>query len=352
MIDRVLLWLLLAVPLPFMLVAAHAGPVAIFATACLALVPLAGWVGTATEHVAAHIGEGPGALLNFTLGNLAELILAFLLLRAGQYEVVKAQIAGGIMNNLLLVLGLSMFFGGRTRERQRFNATAASLGATLLTVSCVSLVLPAVFAAIPGARDHGPIMRDLSDEIAVILLVAYACNLLFSLRTHRHLYMGEPQEETDGPPWPLRRGLVVLAVCALGVTAVSEVLAGSVEQASAALGLSSAFVGVVVLATVGAAAEHATAIRMALADRMDLAVGIGMGSTIQTALFAAPLLVLAGRAMGHPMDLVFNLPEVASIVLSVLIAGQVASDGESNWMEGVQLVCVFLIMAVVFYNLP
>ncbi|HEY4000443.1 MAG TPA: calcium/proton exchanger [Candidatus Xenobia bacterium] len=354
-VDRVLVGLLVFVPLALLLHALHVNPVAVFFLSCVALVPLAAWMGTATEHMAAHVGEGPGALLNFTLGNLAEIILAVFLLQQSQFEVVKASIAGAVMNNLLLLLGLSMLFGGRRREKQTFNPTAASIGSTMLTVACAALILPAIFHALVAGHAEQMQIEDLSDEIAVVLLVAYFCSLHFSLRTHKHLYMGKADEEGEEEaeqPWSVRGCIIVLVLCALGVTVVSEILASSVEVVTNMLGWSKIFVGVVVLSTAGAASEHATAIRMAIADRMDLAVGIGIGSSIQIALFMAPTLVLVSRVMGKPMDLVFNMPEVACVALAVVITGQVANDGESNWMEGVQLICVYVIMALVFFHLP
>jgi len=350
-------WLLVCVPvaagLELLRPAAH---VAIFVFAGLAIVPLAGWLGKATEHLAEKTGEGIGGLLNATFGNAAELILAFMALRLGLTEVVKASLTGSILGNILLVLGASCLAGGLKVKDLRFNAAAARMMSTLLLLAATALVLPAAFHHLvhpaPGLE------RSLSREIAVVLLVCYGLSLLFSLRTHKQLFVGPAAEaaavERRGQaPWPLRRSVAVLALATALVAWMSEILVGSIEPAARALGMTSFFVGVIVVAIVGNAAEHSTAVLMARQNRMDLALGIAVGSSVQIALFVAPLLVLVSPWVGPvPLDLVFAPAEVLAVVIAVLVTTQIAGDGESHWLEGVQLLAVYLILALVFYFLP
>lgn len=348
-------WLLIFVPvtigLEYFMPGAHP---AIFIVACLAIVPLAGWLGHATEQLSYHTGEGVGGLLNATFGNAAELIIALLALRQGLYDVVKASLTGSIIGNILLVLGVSLLAGGVKHKQQRFNVTGARARATLLTLAAISLAMPAAFHALAGpeARLHE---GGLSLCISLVLLAAYGLHLLFSLGTHKQLFGGEklPQGAHAAGVWSLKRSMVTLAGATLGIVWISEILVGSVQEAAAAFGMSNVFVGVIVVAVVGNAAEHSTAVMMAMKDRMELTMGIAIGSSLQIALLVAPLLVIASHFIGpRPMDLMFTPAEVLAIFLSVLISGQIASDGETNWIEGVQLLAVYFIMAIVFYFLP
>ncbi len=330
----------------------------IFLVSCLAVTPLAGWLGKATEHLAERTGEGLGGLLNATFGNAAELIIALFALRSGLTDVVKASITGSILGNLLLVAGAAILAGGVRYESQEFNVGGARIQATMLTLAAIALVMPAAFHHLAGASAAGS-ERALSEEIAVVLLVTYGLMLLFSLRTHKQLFDGAGSEaaavedRAAHATWTLRRSLAVLTVSAGLIGWVSEILVGSVAVAARELGMTEVFVGVIVVAMVGNAAEHSTAVMMALRNRMDLAVGIAVGSSIQIALFVAPLLVFASLLMGPaPMDLVFTPAEVIAVGLAVLIIGQIAGDGRSNWLEGVQLLAVYLILAIVFYFLP
>ena len=350
-------WLLPLVPaaigLRFLVPDAH---VWIFVVAGLAIVPLAGWMGKATEHLADRTGEGIGGLLNATFGNMAEIIIAIMALREGLTEIVKASLTGSIIGNALLVLGASMLGGGLKVPIQKFNPAGARTRATQLTLAAIALVIPAVYhqlAGGAGAAREGA----LSLEISVLLLVVYALALVFSLHTHTPYFTREAAEagrlEASHAAWSVRRSLAVLVGATVIVSLMAEILIGSVEPAAEALGMTEVFVGVIVVAVVGNAAEHSTAILMALEDRMDLAIGIAIGSATQIALFAAPVLVLLSYAIGPaPMDLVFTPAEVVAVGLSVLIVGQVAEDGESNWLEGVQLLAVYLILALMFYFLP
>ena len=358
-------WLLVCIPLAVWL--EHARPeshTAIFFAACLAVLPLAGWLGHATEHLAERTGEGIGGLLNATFGNAAELIIAISALRQGLFAVVKASLTGSIIGNILLVLGAACLAGGLKYRTQRFNVAAARSQATMLTLAAIAMVVPAAYhylvtnepAAAATAVDMAQRESDLSLEISIVLLVTYGLSLLFSLRTHKQLFTGVVEaEEVDekAAPWPLGRALGVLAVATLLIAWMSEILVGSVQQAASQLGMTSVFVGVIVVAIIGNAAEHSTAILVARKNRMDLSLAIAIGSSIQIALFVAPVLVVASHFIGpRPMDLVFTPAEVMATGLAVTITAQAASDGESNWFEGVQLLAVYLILAILFFFLP
>jgi Ca2+:H+ antiporter len=351
----VLNWLLVFVPiaigLEFLKPEAHS---LIFLAACLAIVPLAGWLGRATEQLAVHTGEGVGGLLNATFGNAAELIIAVMALKKGLYPVVKASLTGSIIGNILLVLGAAFLAGGVKHKEQIFNATAARAQSTLLTLAAIALIMPAAFHYLAGPA--GRIREnDLSLEISIVLLFAYTAHLLFSLHTHKRLFMGESEEETETheQSWSLRNSVLVLVAVTALVAWISEILVGSVQEAATAFGMTSVFVGVIVVAVIGNAAEHSTAVLMALKNRMELSMGIAVGSSIQIALFVAPALVILSHFIGpRSMDLVFTPAEVLAVFLSVQITSQIASDGESNWLEGVLLLSVYSILAVVFYFLP
>ncbi len=352
-------WLLPCVPVAVWL--EHARPdshIAIFTVACLAVLPLAGWLGRATEQLAERTGEGIGGLLNATFGNAAELIIAFIALKKGLFAVVKASLTGSIIGNILLVHGASCLAGGLKFPIQKFNEAAARSQAGMLTLAVIALVVPAAFHYLVGGsaemvnREH-----DLSFEISLVLLATYALSLLFSLRTHKQLFSGtchgETVEDEGQGHWSMARSIGVLAGATALIAWMSEILVGSVQEAAKELGMSSVFVGVIVVAIIGNAAEHSTAILVARKNRMDLSLGIAIGSSIQIALFVAPVLVVLSHFMGpRPMDLVFTPAEVVATGLAVMISGQAASDGESNWFEGVQLLAVYLILALLFFFLP
>jgi len=346
-------WLLLLVPVAIGLHFAMPGAYTlVFLVSCLAIVPLAGWLGRATEELARRTGEGVGGLLNATFGNAAELIIALAALKEGLYPVVKASLTGSIIGNVLLVFGASVLAGGIKYKTQRFNVTGARAQATLLTLAAIALVMPAGFHALAGPQGFAREDR-LSFAIALVLLAAYAAHLVFSLVTHKQLFAGDEGGAGHAPEWSLRKALLVLAGSTALIAWISEILVGSVEAAAASLGMTRIFLGVVVVAIVGNAAEHSTAVIMALKNRMEISLGIAVGSSLQIALFVAPLLVLASRVIGpRPMDLVFTPAEVLAVFVAVLITGQIASDGESNWLEGAQLLAVYLILGIVFFFLP
>lgn len=355
-------WLLVFVPIAVVLEIMHRymhmqiNPIAIFVAAGMAIIPLAGWMGRATEHLAEKIGQGLGGLLNATFGNAAELIIALMALRRGLFDIVKASITGSIIGNVLLVLGLSLLLGGLKYPRQVFNKTAAMIGSTMLGLSAIALLMPAVFHIIVQGKTNVR-EQDLSLEIAIVLIITYVLSLVFTLRTHSHLYTGgvegKAEEEAIGTHgWSKSRSVVTLLVATTLVAVMSEFLVGAVEETSHKLGLTEVFVGVIVVAIIGNAAEHSTAVLVALKNKMDLALNIAIGSSMQIALFVAPVLVFASYLFGKPMDLLFTPLEVVTVGVSVAIVALIAQDGESNWMEGVLLLAVYAILGITFFALP
>ena len=303
----------------------------------------------------ARVGAGLGGLLNATFGNAAELIIALVALRKGLHGVVKASLAGSIIGNILLVLGLAILCGGLKYRRQTFNSAAAGLGATLLALSAAGLLVPALFHWIYHSNPQAaPLERTLSLEIAVVLFVTYGLSLLFQLHTHQHLFAGDPHaaETEHGPGWSVRKSATVLVAVTTLVAMESEMLVGAVEHTAETWGLSEVFIGVILVAIIGNAAEHSTAVLMAIKNKMDLAMNIAIGSSIQVALFVAPVLVFAGYLFGQPMDLVFTPFEVLAVGLSVGVLSLVAQDGESHWMEGVLLLALYVVLGFAFYSLP
>lgn len=347
--------LLVFIPIAVILHYAHAPGFWVFAASGVAIIPLAGWMGKATEALSEKLGAGIGGLLNATFGNAAEMIIAFQGLRAGLTEVVKASITGSILGNILLVLGLSILAGGLKHKTQKFNTTAATMSATLMALSAIGLLVPAVFHLITGgevAQERERAEANLSLEICVVLFATYILSLLFALRTHKDLYLGTSRPHAESTAMRPKAAVVVLLAATGLIAWMSELLVGAVEPASHTLGLTQVFVGVIVVAIVGNAAEHSTAILVAMKNQMDLAYHIAVGSSMQIALFVAPALVFLSYAIGRPMNLLFTSFEVVTVGLAVLIVSLVAVDGESNWMEGVLLLAVYLIFAIAFFFLP
>jgi Ca2+:H+ antiporter len=348
------------IPLAVVLELTHAEPTLIFAIAAAAIVPTAALMGLATEELAAKSGPGIGGLLNVTFGNAPELIIALFALNAGLQEVVKASIVGSIIGNVLLVLGASMLVGGLKHERQRFNPQAASIQSTMLFLAAGALMMPAIFELVEGQGlpspaaelvNYGSTVENLSLAVAVVLMVTYAFGLLFSLRTHKDLFNPPYAEEhEEGFGWSIRRSVIYLFIAGLAVGLMSEILVGSISEASETIGLSEFFVGVIVVAIVGNAAEHWVAILVAYKNKMDLAVNIAIGSSAQIALFVAPVLVIASFFIGPgPMPLVFNGFELGAILIAILVANTITHDGESNWFEGVQLLALYAILGIAFF---
>jgi len=355
-------WLLLLMPLAIAL--EHYAPersLLIFVVAGLGIVPLASLMAQATGSLAVRLGPGLGGLLNATFGNAAELIIALAALRGGLHDMVKASIAGTIIGNILFVLGVAMVMGGARHGEQRYDGRAARTQATMLTLAVIALIMPAAYGAIvPDAQAQ---LDPISAWIAVALLLVYVANVAYTLMASRvamakksNGHAGEPGDDPHGhhgAQWSPKKAVIVLAAVSLGIIWLSEILVGAVEPASQALGLSDAFTGVFVLAVIGGAAEQATAIVAARQNRMDLAMSIALGASVQLALLVAPLLVLLSYVIGpHPMGLVFGPGLVLIILFSVLITGQVASDGRTDWLRGVQLLAVYLILAAVFFYVP
>jgi len=348
------------IPVAIVLEFMHADAVAVFAASALGVIPTAALMGRATEELAARSGPGLGAFLNVTFGNAPELIIALFALGAGLHEVVKASIAGSILGNILLVLGVSMLVGGAKRDRQRFELRAATAQSLMLLLATVAMIMPAIFQLVAGGGLPAPTARAvqfshalqaLSVGVAVVLLASYAAGLLFSLKTHAHLF-NPSHDEADhgGEPWPVRKSVIMLAIAGAAVGWMSEILVHSITEASATIGLSPFFVGVIVVAIVGNAAEHWVAVYFAARDRIGISVNIAVGSAAQIALFVAPVLVLASFVIGpFPMPLVFNGFEIGAIFLAVIIGNEVTQRGESTWYEGLQLLAIYAVLGLTFY---
>jgi Ca2+:H+ antiporter len=359
---RPIYYLGIFIPVAIALELAHVdSPVLIFSAAALAVIPCAAVMGQATEAIAAKSGPGIGGLLNVTFGNAPELIIAFFALLEGLQEVVKASLVGSIIGNTLLVMGAAMLVGGLPRDKQTFSQTAANAQSAMLTLALAALIFPAIFQLVHGGGlpgvgeervDFGSELETLSLGVAIVLLVSYAAGLLFSLKTHRAVFnpFDEAAEDEEAHHWSVRRAAIFLAISAVAVGLMSEILVGSISEASETVGLSEFFVGVFIVAIVGNAAEHWVAVLVAAKDKMDLAVNIAIGSSAQIALFVAPVLVLASFVVGpNPMALVFNGYELGGLLFAVLIANLVTQDGESNWFEGVQLLALYAVLGLVFY---
>lgn len=352
-------WLIVFAPIAFVMRfwPGFNHPAALFVCAGLAIVPLAGWMGRATEVLARQLGQGIGGLLNATFGNAAELIIAIVALSKGLTGVVKASLTGSIIGNVLLVFGCSALAGGFKFQRQTFNPTAARTSVTSLTLAAAALIVPSVFhhtaAKRPEGWDH-PTEQRLSFAIAIVLFFSYLCMLVFELVTHRQLYAGSDREEDDGETdsWSRAQALLVLLVATAFVAILSEFLVGSIEGARTTLGVTEVFIGIIIVAVIGNAAEHSTAIWMARKNKMGISVSIAAGSSLQIALFVAPVLVFISPLLGHPLDLEFTIPEMVAVIVAIYLVFQVVGDGQTNWIEGVQLLALYFILAILFFYLP
>jgi Ca2+:H+ antiporter len=351
---KILTLLLVFIPAAIAAEFMHASPVLIFALSALAIVPLSGFLGRATEEIAAYTGPTLGGLLNATLGNLAELIIAVLALRAGLVDLVKASITGSILGNLLLVLGAAQLVGGLRHRTQRFSVALAGLSISLLVIAVIGLVIPAVYNS-THVDPTRAFTRRVSVGVSALLIVGHGLSLLYSMGTHRSVFgesrdvAGEAHAEMHGTRWTLARATTVLLLSAGAVGWLSEILVGSTEEAIRHIGLSQIFVGLIVVPIIGNAAEHSSAVLMAMRNRMDLAVSIAVGSSAQVALLIAPVLVFVGLAVGQPMDLAFSTFEVISVVLAVAVATSVVRDAESDWLEGAFLLLVYGMLGVAFF---
>ena len=348
----------LLVLVPIAILFEHLRPEAhtlIFFAACAGIVPLAGLMGRATEQIADRAGEGIGGLLNATFGNAAELIIALVALRAGQIDIVKASLTGSIIGNVLLVLGASFLAGGLRYKDQQFNTVTARAQAQMLLVSAVAMIIPAMFHA---SRPGNLVVNEaaISLTIACLLISVYVLSLVFSLRTHKHIFQGSKSQRQDKrreAEWSLPVAFAVLGASTFFIAWLSEILVGSVEEAASQIGMSKIFVGVIIVAVIGNAAEHSTAVTAAMRNRMDLSLGIAIGSSTQIALFVTPLLVFLSYLIApSPMDLVFTLGETFAIVIAAFLMAHTTSDGHSNWFTGLLLLSLYLILAVGFFHAP
>lgn len=360
--NTILSSLLVFIPIS---IAAHFlewGSAVVFITSCIAIIPLAAWMGTATEEIAVVAGPTLGGLLNATFGNATELIIALIALNAGLVNVVKATITGSIIGNLLLVMGFAMLLGGLRYKEQEFQPIVARVNASSMNLAVIAMLLPTAMDATSVGLNEVTIQR-LSVAVAVVLILVYALSLLFSMKTHSYLFdvgMAEVEElaesnlaEEEPPHKPnvwLWTGVLLLVTVLVAFE--SELLVDTLEEATSQLGLSALFTGVILLPVIGNAAEHATAVTVAMKNKMDLSVSVAVGSSLQIALFVAPVLVLAGWLMGKPMDLDFNPFELVAVVVAVLIANSISSDGKSNWLEGTLLLATYLVLGFAFYFHP
>jgi len=349
MLNKIFAGMLIFLPVA---VAAHFlnfPPILVFSLSALAIVPLAKFIGEATEELSVYTGSALGGFLNASFGNATEFIIGIFALRAGLVEVVKASITGAIVGNLLLVLGAAIFVGGLKFKKQKFNKTAAMTSGATLLLAVIALVMPAIFhQTAPGIS--GKITQELSVFVSIFMLIVYFASILFILFTHKHLYTEEVGKLEA--KWSKMKSIIILLAATIAVAWMSEILVGSIEPIVKSLGWTELFIGVIFVAIIGNAAEHTSAITMALKNKMDLALQISIGSATQIAMFVAPVLVLVSLFFRTPMSLIFNIFELVAIVLSVLIANLITEDGESNWLEGLQLLMAYAIMGVAFFFHP
>lgn len=351
--------LLIFVPIAFVLEYTGASPTLVFVASSLAIVPLAGWLGRATEELAAHSGPTIGGLLNATFGNATELIIAFFALTAGQVEVVKASIVGSIIGNILLVLGAAAIIGGRRYAVLSFNVENVKVLSSMLVITIIGFVVPAIFDINERVRFAFSESQSRIDDaqmslgVAIVLIVLYVGNLFFSLGSHKDMLSTADEADVSEASWSMPRAIGMLLAATIMIAFMSEFLVGALEGFTATLGLSASFVGLIIIPIVGNAAEHASAVTFALKNKMDLAVTIALGSALQIALLVAPLLILLSWAIGRPTDLVLRGPlELIALVGSVLIGNSVARDGEMHWYEGMMLLGVYAILALAFFFTP
>ena len=346
---KVLKYLLIFVPISLISEYFHLQQTWIFVFSALAIIPLAGIMGESTEVISYYAGNRIGGFLNATFGNATELIISFFAMKAGLFDVVKASIAGSVIGNILLVLGFSMLAGGIKYKTQHFNQKVIDVTSSMLLFAVIGLAIPALFTYAVPAKLLTTRYEGLSIVVAVIMFAIYILSLVFSFFTHKDLYAAEAQQE-QVPKWSLKKAIIILVVATIFIGIESEIFVGTVEPMTKALGLSEFFVGIILVPIIGNAAEHSTAVMMALKNKMNVAVEIALGSSLQIILFVTPVLILLSLLF-KPMSIVFNTFELAALLFSVLIANRLASDGESNWLEGVQLVAVYLIIAAAFFIL-
>jgi calcium/proton exchanger (cax) len=346
---KVLKYLLVFIPVSLLAEFLHFSQPLIFIFSALAIIPLAGVMGESTEAISHYAGNRIGGFLNATFGNATELIIAFFAMKAGLFDVVKASIAGSVIGNILLVLGLSMFIGGIKYKTQYFSQKVINVTASMLTFAVIGLTIPAVFTNTVASELLTTRYEGLSVVVAVIMFIIYILSLVFSFFTHKDLYAVEASEE-ETPEWSLKKSIIILVIATVFIGIESEIFVGTVEPMTKVMGLSEFFVGIIILPIIGNAAEHSTAVIMALKNKMNVAIEIALGSSLQIILFVTPVLIFLSL-MFSPMSIVFNAFELVALIFSVIIANRVASDGESNWLEGVQLIAAYIILAASFFIL-
>lgn len=346
---KILKYLLIFIPISIIGEFMHLPPTVMFVLAALSIIPLAGLMGEATEEISFYTGPKIGGFLNATFGNATELIISFFALKSGLFDVVKASIAGSVIGNILLVLGASMLFGGLKHKNQTFNKKVIEVSSSMLLFAVIGLCIPAIFTHTIDPKLLNTRYEGLSIVVAIIMFAIYILSLVFSFFTHKDIYSIDHQEEGSAK-WSLKKSIIILAIATILIAIESEFLVSGVDSITATLGLSEFFVGIILIPIIGNAAEHSTAIVMAMKNKMDVSVEIAVGSSLQIILFVAPVLIFLSLLF-TPMSIVFNQFELVSLIVSVLIVNRVASDGESNWLEGVQLLSVYLIIAAGFFIL-
>ena len=345
---KILRYMLVFIPISIVAKFLNASGTVMFILACLSIIPLAGLIGEGTEEISFYSGPKIGGFLNGTFGNATELIISFFALKEGLFEVVKSSIAGAVIGNILLVIGASMLAGGLKYKTQKFNQKVSEVSSTMLLFAVIGLCIPAIFTHTVPSRLLNTRYEGLSLFVAVVMIIIYALSLFFSFNTHKHIYNEEESEGTA--KWSLKKAIAILVVSTVLIAIESEFLVNGIEPITESLGWSQFFVGIILIPVIGNAAEHTTAIVMARKDKMDVALEIAVGSSLQIILFVAPVLIFLSLLF-KPMSIVFNPFELIALIASVIIANRVSHDGESNWLEGVQLLAVYLIIAASFFIL-
>jgi Ca2+:H+ antiporter len=350
MLDKIFKTMLIFVPIAVIAHIYNFSPLVIFIVSAVAIIPLAKYIGEATEELSVYTGPALGGLLNATFGNATELIIGILALQAGLIDVVKASITGSIIGNLLLVLGSAIFFGGINRKEQKFNATAAQTSGSTLLLAIIALVVPAIFLQTTSSASNAPLVEKLSIVVAIIMIISYLASLIFSLYTHKHLYTEDVGK--NEAKWSIKKSVIILLISTIVVAFMSDYLVGVIQPLVTNFGWTQLFIGVIFVAIIGNAAEHTSAITMAVKGKMDLALQVAIGSATQMAILVAPALVLVSLFFQTQMNLVFSTFELVAMVFSVFVVNAVIEDGSSNWFEGFQLLAAYIIMAVAFFFHP
>ena len=346
---KILKYMLIFIPISFIAEFMHASPSIMFVLAAFSIIPLAGLMGEGTEEISFYSGPKIGGFLNGTFGNATELIISFFALKQGLFEVVKSSVAGAVIGNVLLVLGASMLAGGLKHKTQKFNKKVVEVSASMLLFAVVGLCIPALFTHTVDPSLLNTRYEGLSIVVAIVMITIYILSLIFSFFTHKDIYIVNSEEEISAK-WSLKKAILILIISTILIAIESELLVSGIEDITKSLGLSEFFVGIIIIPIIGNAAEHSTGVVMALKNKMDVALEIAIGSSLQIILFVAPVLIFISLFF-TPMSIVFNEFELIALIVAVLIVNRVSNDGESNWLEGVQLLAVYLIIAASFFIL-